>query len=89
MLPIRPQPSTSRRDFEPHGPEGTRAISSSAMSVSNYHSFKYVPNECPMTTRSKECPYVSDEKWAMCPSCGDSLSRLGIAKDRALPHHQK
>ena len=42
-----------------------------------------------MTTRSKECPYVSDEKWAMCPSCGDSLSRLGIAKDRALPHHQK
>ena len=47
------------------------------------------PNECPMTTRSKECPYVSDEKWAMCPSCGDSLSRLGIAKDRALPHHQK
>lgn len=43
----------------------------------------------PMTTRSKECPYVSDEKWAMCPSCGDSLSRLGIAKDRALPHHQK
>ena len=46
MLPIRPQPSTSRRDFEPHGPEGTRAISSSARSVSNYHSFKYVPNEC-------------------------------------------
>lgn len=38
-----------------------------------------------MTTRGKECPYVSDEKWAMCPSCGDSLSRLGIAKDRALP----
>ncbi len=47
MLPIRPQPSTSRRDFEPHGPEGTRAISSSARSVSNYHSFKYVPNEWP------------------------------------------
>lgn len=47
MLPIRPQPSTSRRDFEPHGPEGTRAISSLARSVSNYHSFKYVPNEWP------------------------------------------
>lgn len=51
MLPIRPQPSTSRRDFEPHGPEGTRAISSSARSVSNCysfkHSFKYVPNEWP------------------------------------------
>ena len=89
MLQIRPQPSASRRDFEPHGPEGARATSSSARSVSDYHSFKYVPNECPMTTRSKECPYVSDEKWAMCPSCGDSLSRLGIAKDRALPHHQK
>lgn len=42
-----------------------------------------------MTTRGKECPYVSDEKWAMCPSCGDSLSRLGIVKDRALAHHQK
>ena len=99
MLLIRPQSSTSRRDFEPHGPEGTRAISSSARSVSNYHSFKYVPNEChsfkyvpnecPMTTRGKECPYVPDEKWAMCPSCGDSLSRLGIAKNRTLPHHQK
>ena len=47
MLLIRPQSSTSRRDFEPHGPEGTRAISSSARSVSNYHSFKYVPNEWP------------------------------------------
>lgn len=21
-----------------------------------HHSFKYVPNECPMTTRGKECP---------------------------------
>ena len=62
MLPIRPQPSTSRRDFEPHGPEGAHATSSSARSVSNYHSFKYVPNECPMTTRGKECPYVPDEK---------------------------
>lgn len=89
MLPIRPQPSTSRRDFEPHGPDGARATSSSARSASNYHSFKYVPNECPMTTRGKECPYVPDEKWAMCPSCGDSLSRLGIVKDRALAHHQK
>lgn len=54
-----------------------------------HHSFKYVPNECPMTTRGKECPYVPDEKWAMCPSCGDSLSRLGIVKGCALPHHQK
>lgn len=83
MLPIRPQPSTSRRDFEPHGPEGTRAISSSARSVSNYHSFKYVPNEWPKNVPNDW------SKWAMCPSCGDSLSRLGIAKDRALPHHQK
>lgn len=47
MLLIRPQSSTSRRYFEPHGPEGTRAISSSARSVPNYHSFKYVPNEWP------------------------------------------
>ena len=54
-----------------------------------HHSFKYVPNERPMTTRGKECPYVPDEKWAMCPSCGDSLSRLGIVKGCALPHHQK
>lgn len=45
MLQIGPQPFTSRRDFEPHGPEGTHATSSSARSVSNYHSFKYVPNE--------------------------------------------
>ena len=42
---ISSPPSTSRRDFEPHGPEGTRETSSSARSVSNYHSFKYVPNE--------------------------------------------
>ena len=42
---ISSPPSTSRRDFEPHGPEGTRETSSSAGSVSNYHSFKYVPNE--------------------------------------------
>ena len=54
-----------------------------------HHSFKYVHNERPMTTRGKECPYVPDEKWAMCPSCGDSLSRLGIVKGCALPHHQK
>lgn len=47
MLLIRPQSSISRRDFEPYGPEGTRATSSSARSVSNYHSFKYVPNEWP------------------------------------------
>ena len=45
MLQIRPQPSVSRRDFEPHGPEGARATSSSARSVSDYHSFKYVPNK--------------------------------------------
>lgn len=45
MLQIRPQPSASRRDFEPHGPEGARATSSSARSVSDYRSFKYVPNE--------------------------------------------
>lgn len=56
MLPILPQPSTSRRDFEPHGPEGTRAISSSARSVPNYHSFKYVPNECVPNEWPKNVP---------------------------------
>ena len=44
----------------------------------------------PMSGRvAEECPRRPIKKWAMCPSCGDSLSRLGIAKDRALPHHQK
>ena len=42
----------------------------------------------PATSRLRTSPMTS-QKWAMCPSCGDSLSRLGIAKDRALPHHQK
>ncbi len=42
----------------------------------------------PATSRLRTSPATS-QKWAMCPSCGDSLSRLGIAKDRALPHHQK
>lgn len=42
----------------------------------------------PATSRLRTSPTTS-QKWAMCPSCGDSLSRLGIAKNRTLPHHQK
>ena len=42
----------------------------------------------PTATHLSTSP-MSGRKWAMCPSCGDSLSRLGIVKDRALTHHQK
>ena len=59
---ISSPPSTSRRDFEPHGPEGTRETSSSARSVSNYHSFKYVPSECDgMTTHLSTSPMSATE----------------------------
>ena len=42
----------------------------------------------PATGRLSTSP-ATGQKWAICPSCGDSLSRLGIVKDRALAHHQK
>lgn len=56
------------------------------------------PGVSPTTTHLSTSPMsgphlstspMTSQKWAMCPSCGDSLSRLGIAKNRTLPHHQK